>query len=51
MSFKNPLNKKIGDQNKKSGSERLFQIYSGFRKSYFFEKKRKPLGCETFSSN
>ncbi len=47
----NPIYKKIGGQNKKSGSERLLQMYSSFRKSYLFEWKRKPLGCETFSSD
>jgi hypothetical protein len=31
----NPTFKKIGDQIKKSGSERLLQIYSSFRKSNF----------------
>jgi hypothetical protein len=46
----NPTFKEIGGQIKKSGSERLLQIYSSFRKSYLFEWKRKPLGCETFSS-
>ena len=49
MSY-NPIYKKIKGQNQKSGSERLLQIYSSFRKSYLFECKRKPLGCETFSS-
>ena len=47
----NPIFKEIGGQIKKSGSERLLQIYSSFRKSYLFEWKRKPLGCETFSSD
>ena len=47
----NPIYKKIGGQNKKSGSERLLQIYSSFRKSNLFKWKRKPLGCETFSSD
>ncbi len=43
--------KKIGGQYKKSDSERLLQIYSSFWKSYLFEWKRKPLGCETLSSD
>ncbi len=32
----NPIYKKIGGQIKKSGSERLLQIQSSFRKSYLF---------------
>ena len=32
-----PTFKEIGGQIKKSGSERLLQIYSSFRKSYLFE--------------
>jgi hypothetical protein len=42
----NPINKKIGGLNQKSGSIDRLQIYSCFRVTFLFEKIFESLGCE-----